>query len=67
MQGKERRQRAALARLEAKLPSTLTLPLDGEQQKLWSEILRIRTNIGELNGTHNAIAKFLHPCDRRDY
>ena len=67
MQGKERRQRSALARLEAKLPSTLTIPLDQEQQTLWREILRIRTNLGEMNGTHNAIAKLLHPSDRRDY
>ena len=67
MQGKERRQRSALARLEAKLPSTLTIPLDQEQQTLWREILRIRTNLGEMNGTHNAIAKLLRPSDRRDH
>lgn len=57
---KERRQRAALARLEAKLTPTLIIPLDVEQQKLWREVLRVRGNLGELNETHLAIAKLIN-------
>lgn len=61
MNKKERRQRATMERLEAKLPKSLTIPLSQEQQDIWREILHIRKNLGELSETDVAIGNLLYP------
>lgn len=61
MNKKERRQRATMERLEAKLPKSLTIPLSQEQQDIWREILHIKKNLGELSGIDIAIGNLLYP------
>lgn len=54
------RQEKALARLEAQLPKTFTIPMSEKNKTLWIEIIRLRKSLNRIEEIHVVVNRGLH-------